>query len=210
MPLVTVEKLAQAMNLSPRRVQQLVDEGMPREERGRYELGQCMAWYIRYLQAILERREIPQVDAVAAALRGERQRLTRAQADREELELQKARAEVIPIAVFEERMAAMITQARQRLLMLPSRVAGELEGEPRLEIKQRLTRALYAVLNSLAGGKNGHKRRAPRSKPPDSGGGVSARAELVGTATDAAGDGVGGGEPGAPEGDLLAARPLGY
>lgn len=37
MALVGVGKLAKLMKLTPRRIQQLVDEGMPKEERGKYD-----------------------------------------------------------------------------------------------------------------------------------------------------------------------------
>jgi phage terminase Nu1 subunit (DNA packaging protein) len=136
MALVGGRKSPQALNVTPRRVQQLVEEGLPRAAYGQYDLGQAMAWYIRHLQAALERREIPQVDAVAAALRGERQLLTTAQADLAEAELGEKRGELIPLQLFEERMSLMITSARQRIV-LPSRIAPELEGLNRDEIKRK-------------------------------------------------------------------------
>ncbi len=53
---VTVTVLARACHITPRRVQQLVADGMPRTNRGKYDLGVCMSWYIRYLQEQVERR----------------------------------------------------------------------------------------------------------------------------------------------------------
>jgi len=53
---VSVTVLARACHITPRRVQQLVAEGMPRTNRGKYDLGVCMSWYIRYLQEQVERR----------------------------------------------------------------------------------------------------------------------------------------------------------
>jgi len=47
---VDVTKVASALNLDPRRVQQLVQEGMPRMSRGQYDPVKYMVWYIRYLQ----------------------------------------------------------------------------------------------------------------------------------------------------------------
>ena len=44
MPLVNVERVAQALNLQKRRVQQLVKEGMPKEGRGQYDPVKCMLW----------------------------------------------------------------------------------------------------------------------------------------------------------------------
>ncbi len=50
MPIVDVTKVASALNLEARRVQQLVKLGMPRKSRGRYDPAKCMLWYILYLQ----------------------------------------------------------------------------------------------------------------------------------------------------------------
>src|SRR5882724_3573536 len=58
MPTVNVTKLANALNLSEQRVQQLVHEGMPREARGQYDAVKCMLWYIRYLQNVIEKRSV--------------------------------------------------------------------------------------------------------------------------------------------------------
>ena len=165
MALVGVEKVAQALNVTPRRVQQLCDEGMPRAGYGQYDLGHCMAWYIRFLQATLERREIPQIDAVAAALKGERQRLLRAQADLTETELAERRRTLVPIAMLEETMGRMISSARARILQLPGTVAPELEGLNRDEIKRKLTATVHQLLTVLASGpRNLRKRRPPNSQ----------------------------------------------
>jgi phage terminase Nu1 subunit (DNA packaging protein) len=159
MALVSVEKVAAALNVTPRRVQQLVELGLPREAHGEYDLGKCLVWYIRYLQAALERRD-PDLDTINVALRSERQRLTKAQADREELELQRARSEVIPVLVFEERMSYLIRSARQRLLVLPARIAHQLVGLDALQIKSALARAVHDALIALSRGPI-----APRVRP---------------------------------------------
>ena len=41
-----VNAIAKALNITPRRVQQLKLEGLPSQGRGKYELGPCMFWYI--------------------------------------------------------------------------------------------------------------------------------------------------------------------
>ncbi|HEY6184421.1 MAG TPA: hypothetical protein VIW67_19405, partial [Terriglobales bacterium] len=80
MPTVSVSRVAQALNLSEQRVQQLVKEGMPREARGQYDPIKCMYFYIRYLQAALEKRLVPMADGGYVAEREERVRLLRADA----------------------------------------------------------------------------------------------------------------------------------
>jgi hypothetical protein len=58
MPLVDVTRVAQALNLDERRIQQLVKEGLPREKRGQYDAVKCMLWYIRYLQVVIEKKAV--------------------------------------------------------------------------------------------------------------------------------------------------------
>jgi phage terminase Nu1 subunit (DNA packaging protein) len=147
---VGVQKVAYALNVTVRRVQQLANEGMPHgAKRGQYDLAACMVWYIRYLQKALERRD-GSGDQAGASLRIERQRLVKAQADREELELARARGELIPVEMYQERMAGHIVAAKQRILALPSRISHQLEGENRNVIKQKLDTALRGALTALA------------------------------------------------------------
>jgi phage terminase Nu1 subunit (DNA packaging protein) len=150
MALVSVDKVAKALNVTVRRVNQLVHEGMPREDRGKYDLAQCMLWYIRYLQKALERREVPTDDGVGASLRVERQRLIRTQADHAELDLAVARAELVPIATYEQNVSRQIMAARQHFLTLPARIAPQLEGENRNIIRTRLDLAVRGALTAMA------------------------------------------------------------
>jgi phage terminase Nu1 subunit (DNA packaging protein) len=175
---VGVDKVSKALNLTVRRVQQLAqDPTFPaREGRGKYDLGQCMLWYIRYLQNCIEKRDAPNQDVIGNSLRTERQRLISAQADREELELAKMRAELIPLSLFEQLMSKHITGARQRLLTLPSNVAHLLEAESRDVIKVRLTAEIKNILSSM-GGQDEHKAGST-GKPS---GDRSATAKTLGT-----------------------------
>jgi phage terminase Nu1 subunit (DNA packaging protein) len=171
-----VDKVAKALNITVRRVQQLAQEGMPRDGRGKYDLAQCMLWYIRYLQKIVDTRQMP--DSVGGnSLQVARERLVSAQADREELELAKVRGELIPVSLFEQVMSKHITSARQRLLTLPSNVAHMLEGETRDVIKGRLAAEIRNVLTSM--GEQNEHQAGSTGEPSGSG---SAAAQAVGAA----------------------------
>jgi hypothetical protein len=78
MPLVDVTRVAQALNLTESRVHQLVKEGLPRENRGQYDAVKCLLWYIRYLQAVIEKKTINTGNEGFAGEREERVRLLRA------------------------------------------------------------------------------------------------------------------------------------
>jgi phage terminase Nu1 subunit (DNA packaging protein) len=174
---VGVKKVAMALGVTPRRVQQLAQEGMPHGDgRGKYDLAQCMLWYIRYLQKVIDKRESPQ-GSIGDSLRTQRERLVSAQADREELELSKLRGELIPVSLFEQVMSKQITSARQRLLTLPGSVAHMLEGETRDVIKVRLTAEIRTVLNSM--GEQDANKAGSTGERSDGG---SAASQVVGAA----------------------------
>ena len=106
---VNVETVAKAMNVTPRRVQQMVKEGMPKgAARGEYDLGACLIWYVRYLQAALERG----AQGAAGVSAEERNRLSRAQAERAELELSARRGAVVDRGRMERAMAAVLVTVR--------------------------------------------------------------------------------------------------
>jgi phage terminase Nu1 subunit (DNA packaging protein) len=154
---VGVDKVANALRVTPRRVQQLVGEGMPRDGRGRYDLAKCMLWYIRYLQDALSAKEGGTgADTITATLRAERRRLLKAQADSAELDLSQKRGQLVPVDKFYSSMSSVIIAARQQLLAMPANIAAHLEGEDRTVIQRRLDEFIRGVLTSMAQGTNGN------------------------------------------------------
>ena len=64
MKTVNAKQMAIFLGLdSERRVQQLVKEGMPRDARGQYNPIKCGAWYVRYLQAAIEKKTLSAIQA---------------------------------------------------------------------------------------------------------------------------------------------------
>jgi phage terminase Nu1 subunit (DNA packaging protein) len=151
MPTVDVTKIASALNLDERRVQQLVKEGMPREARGQYDPVKCMLFYIRYLQAALERKSVPTVDGGYAGEREERVRLLRADADLREMELAKERGQLVAITDVEMEMTDLVLTTKARILAIPPRLAPELVGETsRVMLQAKLEKACKEALAYLA------------------------------------------------------------
>src|SRR5918997_5815277 len=88
------ETIARLLDLTPRRVQQLVAEGViPRAERGRYEVVPVVRAYVRYLRERAMASEVGQ-DAFAQ----HRARLTKARADMAELEHAQMLRDLVPAA----------------------------------------------------------------------------------------------------------------
>src|SRR5262249_15133905 len=83
--LANISAIAERLKLTPRRIQQLVGEGLPRVTRGKYDVDQVLDWYI----AKLERQIAGETDENSAARKryNEELRLLSARADSQEIEL---------------------------------------------------------------------------------------------------------------------------
>lgn len=90
---VTVHEIAEILNLTPRRIQQLVREGViPRPEHGKYELVASVRAYVTYLQKLVESRGV-----ASKELHAERTRLFKEQADSMEIKNRLQRGEIVPV-----------------------------------------------------------------------------------------------------------------
>lgn len=149
---VDVQAVAKALNLTPRRVQQLKAEGLPSVGRGQYELGPCMAWYIRYLQSVLERRG-PNGNADTPDLIAEKTRLAREQGDKLEIDNAVKRGELVYASEVATAWSNHIADARVKLLGLPSKVAPQLINQDNANaIAARIRDEITAALTELAEG----------------------------------------------------------
>ena len=148
---VDVNAVSKAMNITPRRVQQLRAEGMPSTGRGQYELGPCMAWYIRYLQKALEKRG-PNTHPETPDLVAEKTRLAREQGDKLSLENQVRRGELVEIEQVGAEWDDLVLAARAKLLSMPTKVAPQLVGRTDPNAIRTIIRdEVHAALAELAG-----------------------------------------------------------
>lgn len=158
--IVNSAAVAEALNLTERRVEQLVHEGMPRVSRGKYDLWTCARWYIQYLQKAIERRATENGEGTHANLTEEKKRLIRIQADTALLEYRQKTGELIPAHLVDDKFVTFASTIRDRFFALPSRVAGRLEGERKEAIREKLFEAVKDVLNGLAVDLSGKKKSA--------------------------------------------------
>lgn len=115
-PIGNSGELGRLLNISIQQAYNLANSGiLPKSDNGIWNLASCAHAYIKYLQgrAGEERQNY--------AL--ERTRLTKAQADKTELELQVLRAGVVHASTIETVWGRMTGAARARLLALPYRLA---------------------------------------------------------------------------------------
>jgi phage terminase Nu1 subunit (DNA packaging protein) len=116
--LVTDEELGGLLGVSARRIRQMAEAGtLQRVDRGRYILGPSI------------KAAIEEASGTGSALVRERTRKTRAEADRAELELAKARGEVALIADFVEVQEVVYSTLRANIMNVPQRVVVRLLGE---------------------------------------------------------------------------------
>lgn len=151
MPLVDVKHLAKTLNLTPRRVQQLVSDGLPKELRGKYDLGKCMLWYIRFLQAALEKKSAPMANGEYAGLKDERIRGLRADAELKEIQLSEKRGSLVSLDDARIAISDMVHMTKARMLAIPARLAVEVMGETsRVMVQAKIEKSIKESLNHLA------------------------------------------------------------
>jgi len=157
----TVEQVAKLLNVTPARIQQFVELGMPKAGRGRYNPAECMTWLLRHQQKQLQKRGLATKDEPQSLLEARKKHIE-VQTEREALALAKERGLVIPISFYEQRVQDKFMAVKQRLLALPSTIAPQLEGETRTEIRHKLSVAIRGVLTALATGNGSHPDNQPR------------------------------------------------
>jgi phage terminase Nu1 subunit (DNA packaging protein) len=160
-----VEQVAKALNISARRVQQLVKDGLPRISAGEYELGACMLWYIRHLQRALEARASGPEGSMTS-LMAERTRQARASTERMDMENMKARGEVILVSAMQQQLLRAYAATTQALCVIPQRVTADDATRASIdaEVRSALTQ-LADNLEALGGrrpsmGSGGRRRKA--------------------------------------------------
>ena len=151
MAIVGPDKIALALNLTPQRIHQLVKAGMPKEGRAQYDIGQCLMWYVRYLQRSLGKKEGMDEEGEITSIKAERTRLLKAQADAAEHELSRKRGEVISLSDYELIITDLIVQTRAQLLALPARATTRVKGldDPNL-IERVLSEEVREALKHLS------------------------------------------------------------
>lgn len=128
--MATQVEIAEHLDLSDRRVRDLVRQGILPAPRGRggLDLDACRFAYLGYLRALATGQSDGDNTPPLGDLEQERTRLTKAQADHEELKVQTLRGTLIPAEVVERVQGAMVIAFRSRMLALPSKAVAMLQS----------------------------------------------------------------------------------
>lgn len=141
--MVGVDRLADLMHLTPRHVQRLVHEGMPKAARGKFDEVACLSWYVGYLQDKLKGGGSAPGGA-GPTLSG-RERLANAKAEREEYSLAIDKKQLFTVADWEHATASMITPAVHELLAIEPRLRPVIGIEAAAKAGEEIKRSLRAL-----------------------------------------------------------------
>jgi phage terminase Nu1 subunit (DNA packaging protein) len=144
---VPIDTICKLLDLTPQRINQLAREGViPKVERGRYELVPVVRSYIHYLRMGNLRRDLPEDDYTT-----HRMRLTRARADITEMERAQMENRLIPSSDVELTWNSLVSNARNRLIAIPTKVAPVVYASKNLnEIRDIIKDEIYSALDELA------------------------------------------------------------
>jgi phage terminase Nu1 subunit (DNA packaging protein) len=145
--IVDTPVLADALNLSVRRIHQLVKIGLPKSGRGRFDFKECVNWYLKYLHEALDRAGRTTDDT---SLRQVKSRGLIAAVELKELALAEKRANFVTRADADKFLTEFQRIVRARISAVAAPLAIELQGETSQIMAQAKTqRALDAALTLL-------------------------------------------------------------
>lgn len=149
-----IADLTRELNLKDRRIYQLAKEGLPKIAPGRYDVGECFRWYVRFLQRKIVERAFPEDadgDGSAKSAGVTRNKLLSIESELKQIELAEKREQLVSIEKVTKDLQAIVVEIRTRILALPPRLAAEVLGETDLAVSQvKIKRSLEGALHALA------------------------------------------------------------
>jgi phage terminase Nu1 subunit (DNA packaging protein) len=144
--------LAEFLNLTARRVQQLAQEGvLPRAERGVYDFEACVRAYVRYLQQTLGAKANEADDGNVTSAKEQRLKILAVQLERDLLALAKDRGQVMAIDDHAKILANLVVEVRAGVRAIGARVKGKIVGEQdTAAIQREVDNEAALVLEALA------------------------------------------------------------
>jgi hypothetical protein len=128
--------------------------GMP-GERGKYDLGQIVAWRLRRQQEKEEKQSRPLQDTRGSELermaREAEVRKLQAQAERAELDLETARGRMMDVGEVEAAMSSVCAAYSEHMLSLPHKFATLMSEEQAAEVVPAVEADIKRLLATMAG-----------------------------------------------------------
>ena len=146
--MATIKEVAEHLDLTSVRIHDLFNENvlMRSGKSGGQDKDDCRVRYIRYLRGLARGKNTNSGD-----LNEERTRLTKAQADRAELELQEKEGDLISSDVIKTIWSDYVSNVRSKLLALPSKLGHLTQAaETYAEAEGIIKEAVYECLEELS------------------------------------------------------------
>jgi len=142
--IVSKKKLAEIFGKSTTTIDRWMENGMPyqpaegRGKANKYDTAECIEWY-----AISKGRKLDYME--------ERTRLTKLQADKQEMELQLMQGELLKADEVIKKWSDIFNQIRTNLMAIPTRAATLLQGAgTKKEAKNVIENLLRETLDKIA------------------------------------------------------------
>jgi Phage DNA packaging protein Nu1. len=146
--MATIKEVAEHLDLTTKRMHELFNENVliKTGKSGGQDKDDCRVRYIRYLRVLARGKNTNSGD-----LNEERTRLTKAQADRAELELQEKEGDLISSDVIKTIWCDYVSNTRSKLLALPSKLGHLTQAaESYAEAEGIIKEAVYECLEELS------------------------------------------------------------
>ena len=146
--MATIKEVAEHLDLTTKRMHELFNENVliKTGKSGGQDKDDCRVRYIRYLRVLARGKNTNSGD-----LNEERTRLTKAQADRAELELQEKEGDLISSDVIKTIWSDYVSNTRSKLLALPSKLGHLTQAaESYAEAEAIIKAAVYECLEELS------------------------------------------------------------
>jgi phage terminase Nu1 subunit (DNA packaging protein) len=147
MSYTSLDQIAHLLKMSPRMVNLHVKQhGMPRMDRGQYDIVAVVHWYIDYLKGLI--KEAQRGDETEQQARA---RLVRTTADIREYELGKLKGELIEVAEAKSLWERLVVSFKTKMLSIPTKAPQRFVICKDInEIKDLLEREIYEALDELS------------------------------------------------------------
>jgi hypothetical protein len=147
-----IQVVTRELNLSERRVYQLIHLGLPRMKPGLYDVFACFRWYIAFMERKLaERAQQKDGDVSGLAAAVTRHRILSIETELKQMELAEKRERLISVERVQQDLCAIVHEIRRRFGELPKKIAAEVVGETDLAVSQvKIDLALKGALEALS------------------------------------------------------------
>lgn len=145
----TQKEVAEHLDLSVKRISELIRDGILPSKKGRSPLNidVCRIAYISYLRKLGGYNKRTGTGDIAE----EKTKLTAAQARKAELEVEELEKSLIPAALVADTWVDYVSNARAKLLGLPSRIAHQvLTLDKYSEVEELIKEQVHEALSELA------------------------------------------------------------